>query len=78
MKSDKFRTYRLERITEASEPGDGANAADGPVTVGGVSLDADGNVIPQDSRKDAPGIRKGYQGITEVPLASKCEEWRQN
>ena len=58
MKGDKFRTYRPERITGALKPGGRAKAADGPVTVRGVSLDADGGVIPQSSRKDALDIRK--------------------
>ena len=40
------------KITGASEP------AGGPVTVKSVSPNADGGVIPQGSRKDAPGIRK--------------------
>ena len=48
-------------------------SVDAPVTVRDVSPDADGDVIPQGSGKDAPGIRRKIPGGSQNALG--IEMW---
>ena len=48
-------------------------SVDAPVTVKGVSPDADGNVILQDSRKEAPGIRRKILGDSQSALGIEMQ-----